>query len=651
MALPKADPSLPGGVSPIFQDTDAVRGDHMRANNNYIWENFTALAPITIASGGIESQILSIMPTASAGMKGFIFAPACTSANGLPAATEYFMTAKYDGSLLVVEARIADSHGSYFGYYNGAAWATWVQITEATGSAASVNGATLSVDAAFNDNSDVKIPSQKATRSFLELVNTYTVNAGESVTADGLVEFINGGCRTYQPTIQKGFIDDAAVLINGAVAGSNFSAVALSPTSVIAFYAGATVYGYYQMFTILGSLIIPTTPGLMNGNVVIANISAVALSATSVLTFYAGTASNYGYYQIFSIAGTAVTPGAATLINGNVVGLNMSAVALSATSVIAFYRGATAYGYYQMFSISGTAVTPGVATLMNGNVTGASFSAVALSSTSVICFYSGGASNYGYYQMFTIAGTAVTPGLATLMNGNVAGSFFSAAALSPTFVIVCYAGVSNYGFYQLFSITGTNVAVGAVRDLNGSVAATYFSAVAISPTSVLAFYKNAAGYGAYQILTLAGSEVGAAEVSRSASTLINGNVAASYFSTVALTHTSAITFYSGASNNGYMQFITLSEQTMKNVIGTAVADAIANAPCSVNRISQIRRIRTTRALTPGAQYFAAPNGALVTASTPKATTPLVANIMVPPPNLLVGTAIDANTLLVDNIIF
>lgn len=43
MALPQVDPSLPGGAAPVFGDTDAARGDHLRANNQAIWENLEYL--------------------------------------------------------------------------------------------------------------------------------------------------------------------------------------------------------------------------------------------------------------------------------------------------------------------------------------------------------------------------------------------------------------------------------------------------------------------------------------------------------------------------------------------------------------------------------------------------------------------------------
>ena len=39
MSLPKTDPSLPSGSSPLFTDVNAVRGDQLRANNGDIWDN------------------------------------------------------------------------------------------------------------------------------------------------------------------------------------------------------------------------------------------------------------------------------------------------------------------------------------------------------------------------------------------------------------------------------------------------------------------------------------------------------------------------------------------------------------------------------------------------------------------------------------
>lgn len=43
MALPQPDPSLPSGPTPLFSDVDAARGDHLRANNQAVWENLQFL--------------------------------------------------------------------------------------------------------------------------------------------------------------------------------------------------------------------------------------------------------------------------------------------------------------------------------------------------------------------------------------------------------------------------------------------------------------------------------------------------------------------------------------------------------------------------------------------------------------------------------
>lgn len=47
MPLPEVDPSLPSLPSPLFSDIDAVRGDHMRANNQKIWTNLQYLFDFT----------------------------------------------------------------------------------------------------------------------------------------------------------------------------------------------------------------------------------------------------------------------------------------------------------------------------------------------------------------------------------------------------------------------------------------------------------------------------------------------------------------------------------------------------------------------------------------------------------------------------
>lgn len=67
--LPQTDPSLPSQPSPVFSDTTAARGDHLRVNNSYIWQNLTALAALFSTEGyaldSVKAGGLNIVTTAA----------------------------------------------------------------------------------------------------------------------------------------------------------------------------------------------------------------------------------------------------------------------------------------------------------------------------------------------------------------------------------------------------------------------------------------------------------------------------------------------------------------------------------------------------------------------------------------------------------
>jgi hypothetical protein len=52
MSLPYGDPSLPSLAAPIFNDVDASRNDHLRANNSLIWQDMKYLDDKIIADEG-----------------------------------------------------------------------------------------------------------------------------------------------------------------------------------------------------------------------------------------------------------------------------------------------------------------------------------------------------------------------------------------------------------------------------------------------------------------------------------------------------------------------------------------------------------------------------------------------------------------------
>lgn len=67
MPLPQPDPSNPALPAPLFADVDAVRGDHLRANNQLVWENLQYLQDgynIADATAKITPVDADVMPLA-----------------------------------------------------------------------------------------------------------------------------------------------------------------------------------------------------------------------------------------------------------------------------------------------------------------------------------------------------------------------------------------------------------------------------------------------------------------------------------------------------------------------------------------------------------------------------------------------------------
>lgn len=72
MPLPQPDPSNPALPAPLFADVDAVRGDHLRANNQLIWENlqylfdFTGRTTDTLTEGATNLYYTDVRAKAAA---------------------------------------------------------------------------------------------------------------------------------------------------------------------------------------------------------------------------------------------------------------------------------------------------------------------------------------------------------------------------------------------------------------------------------------------------------------------------------------------------------------------------------------------------------------------------------------------------------
>ena len=71
MPLPQPDPSNPALPAPLFADVDAVRGDHLRANNQLVWENLQYLqdgyniADATAKTTPVDADVVPLADSAA----------------------------------------------------------------------------------------------------------------------------------------------------------------------------------------------------------------------------------------------------------------------------------------------------------------------------------------------------------------------------------------------------------------------------------------------------------------------------------------------------------------------------------------------------------------------------------------------------------
>lgn len=71
MPLPQPDPSNPALPAPLFADVDAVRGDHLRANNQLIWEDLQYLqdgyniADATAKTAPVDADVVPLADSAA----------------------------------------------------------------------------------------------------------------------------------------------------------------------------------------------------------------------------------------------------------------------------------------------------------------------------------------------------------------------------------------------------------------------------------------------------------------------------------------------------------------------------------------------------------------------------------------------------------
>lgn len=154
MALPNQDPSNPALPAPIFSDVDAVRGDHLRANNNLIWGNLqylddnTPLVASDTETGDGELDDVYVSPLKLKNFTDFTRKPRLVAKTNLPSSDNWGSICTSSLRVVAVAYNTSKAAVSIDG---GITWtagtmpsvANWIQVNTAEGAFFSV---------AFNTN-------------------------------------------------------------------------------------------------------------------------------------------------------------------------------------------------------------------------------------------------------------------------------------------------------------------------------------------------------------------------------------------------------------------------------------------------------------------------------------------------------------------
>ena len=232
----------------------------------------------------------------------------------------------------------------------------------------------------------------------------------------GVIGTVNGNSITY-----------STPLALNAVASSGVSVSALSATAFVVSYADNNSYPNALVCTVSGTVITAGSPTVINSVSNSGVESAVAaLSSTSFVVAYSG-ASQYLNAVVCTVSGTVITEGTPVALNA-ATSSAITVCALSSTSFVATYYNSSARGNAVVCTVVGTVITSGSPTQFSAN-SGAGAIA-ALDSTHVVIMY-GQSAIIGTVSGTTIAfGSAVT----SIVGANLTS--ISVCALTSTSFMV-----------------------------------------------------------------------------------------------------------------------------------------------------------------------------------------------------------------------
>ena len=332
--------------------------------------------------------------------------------------------------------------------------------------------------------------------SLKHLVNDFIVASGQSITAGGVVTFLDG-------FVQKGHFQGDEISIGPEYAfhpasTMGLSATALSETKFVVVYkdwdsfyfntaivgevTGNTItYGPESIFCSSGSSFDNLAP------------KVASLSPTQFVVAYKDPGnSDYGTARIGTVTGTDITFGSAYVFNTSAT-YHISVSIFSEDKFVVAYQdaGNSWYGTAIIGTVSGSDITFGSEHVYNSD--GSYYNSVSALSEAkfVVAYQDGGSSPFsGTAIIGEVSGDTITFGSEYEFNADQT-DYISAAALSESQFVVAYEddGNSNYGTAIIGGVSGNTITFGTEEVFN-TASPWYISITAMSQDKFVIAYSD-----------------------------------------------------------------------------------------------------------------------------------------------------------------
>jgi hypothetical protein len=288
-----------------------------------------------------------------------------------------------------------------------------------------------------------------------EIIEQFTVAAGQTITAGKFVDYINTGS----------FNQGNATIYHSATVTEQYAAVSLSEKRVLVVYktSNPTAAGTAKVLQISGTTITSGDAFVFN-NANTSEFSLATLDSTRVVVAYRNSGdSNHGTAKVLSISGLTITAPSAAFVFSSANTYFISPKTLDSTRVFVAYRneGTNGEGRARVLSISGTTITAPTASFLFSASTIVNLSIVALDAFRVFLAY--GASNVsgrGIITILNVSGTTIS-GTNTSLFTTGSLAYTSVTKIDSGKVVICYRdnGLDSHGFARAVSILGSSGAI------------------------------------------------------------------------------------------------------------------------------------------------------------------------------------------------